>query len=86
MAEGCAAKLMPYENAEGMGHTKEVMNSLKHKDSIAVIIGPEGGFSESEVRACAEAGFEIITLGNRILRTETAGMTALSIIMYTIEE
>ena len=49
-------------------------------------IGPEGGFEEAEVELAKEAGFQAITLGRRILRTETAGMTVLSILMYQLEE
>ena len=52
---------------------------------MAVFIGPEGGFEEAEVKAAMEAGVEPITLGKRILRTETAGFTVLSWIMYELE-
>jgi len=78
--------LMPYEHASGMEHTRSVMHSLKGLESIGVIIGPEGGFSEREVGKCRETGFEIVTLGKRILRTETAGIAVLSILMYCLEE
>lgn len=78
--------LIPYEDARGMGHTRQVLNEMKEKKSIGIFIGPEGGFEESEVEAVREAGGEVITLGHRILRTETAGMTTLSILMYLLEE
>ena len=55
---------------------------IKPGQSVAVFIGPEGGFEEAEVELAKEAGFQAITLGRRILRTETAGMTVLSILMY----
>ena len=53
---------------------------------IAVFIGPEGGFEEEEVRKIEASGFEVITLGKRILRTETAGPALLSNIMIRLEE
>lgn len=54
---------------------------------MGIFIGPEGGFEESEVElAKEEADAQVITLGKRILRTETAGLTVLSILMYTLEE
>ena len=52
---------------------------------IAVFIGPEGGFDESEIEALSQADGQIITLGNRILRTETAGMMLMSVLMYYYE-
>ena len=79
-------KLMPYEMAEGMEKTREILSKINAGMSVAVLIGPEGGFAESEVEYAAENGFEIITLGKRILRTETAGMTVLSILSYLTEK
>ncbi len=57
----------------------------KIKD-IALLIGPEGGFTELEVEKCRTAGIDIVSLGKRILRTETAAITSLSIIMYEMGE
>ena len=54
--------------------------------NIAVFIGPEGGFEESEVERIKNSGFEVITLGKRILRTETAGLALLSNIMIRLED
>ena len=79
-------KLIPYELAEDMRKTKEIIGNLKPGQKIAVFIGPEGGFDESEVQAAMEKGVEPITLGKRILRTETAGFTILSWMMYRLEE
>ena len=79
-------KLIPYELASGMEQTKEVINKIQKGQSIGIFIGPEGGFDESEVEAAKEAGAMPITLGKRILRTETAGMTVLSILMFTLED
>lgn len=79
-------KLLPYENADGIKKTKDILNSLDGKNNIAVFIGPEGGFEEAEVKKSTDSGFEVITLGKRILRTETAGLALLSNIMIRLEE
>lgn len=84
-SQSCEVKLIPYELAEGMEKTKEIIDSLKPGEDVAVFIGPEGGFEEAEVHAAMESGIVPITLGKRILRTETAGMTVLSWIMYRLE-
>ena len=78
-------KIIPYELAEDMRHTKDIIQSVKPGESVAVFIGPEGGFEESEVQAALAAGIEPVTLGRRILRTETAGLTVLSWLMYQLE-
>jgi len=78
-------KLIPYEMAEDMGKTKEIISGLQPGQRIAVFIGPEGGFEESEVQDAMDNGVEPITLGKRILRTETAGFTILSWMMYQLE-
>ncbi len=79
-------KLIPYELAEGMNATREIFSSLKAGQDIALFIGPEGGFEEQEISLAKEAGVIPITLGKRILRTETAGLTVLAWIMYHLEE
>ena len=84
-AKDMDVRLIPYELAEDMGHTKALIEAVSAGSSIAVFIGPEGGFEESEVQAAISAGIEPITLGRRILRTETAGMTVLSWLMYQLE-
>ncbi len=76
-----------------VAYEKETTNSLKNelkklknsKLKIAVLIGPEGGLEESDVLNLKENGARIITLGKRILRTETVSLNVLSIIMYEIE-
>lgn len=78
--------LVPYELAKGMKHTRELFASIRPGQSVGIFIGPEGGFEEEEIRKAVEAGASPITLGKRILRTETAGMTVLSILMYLMEE
>ena len=79
-------KIIPYELAEGMEKTRELIGSLKPGQDIAIFIGPEGGFEENEIQIALENGIEPITLGKRILRTETAGFTVLSWIVYQLEE
>ena len=79
-------KLIPYELAEDMGKTRAIMETLKPGQRIAVFIGPEGGFEPEEIALALENGVEPMTLGRRILRTETAGMTVLSWIMYLLEQ
>lgn len=87
-AEEMDMKLIPYELAEGMAATKKLMEEIgKNKPaSVAVFIGPEGGFDEGEISLAKEKGIIPITLGKRILRTETAGFTTLAFIMYQLEE
>ncbi len=85
MASVMDVRLIPYELAEDMSKTKERMGALRPGQEIAVFIGPEGGFEEAEIALALSDGIEPITLGKRILRTETAGMTVLSWIMYMLE-
>lgn len=79
-------KLIPYENADGIDKTRKILDSMDKTKNIAVFIGPEGGFEESEVEIIKNSGFEVITLGKRILRTETAGLALLSNIMIRLED
>lgn len=79
-------KIIPYELAEGMKDTKAIIGSLQDNQSVAVFIGPEGGFDEKEIQAAVQNGLQPITLGKRILRTETAGLTVLAWIMYQLEQ
>ncbi len=79
-------RLIPYELASGMERTREILGGLQPGQSVAVFIGPEGGFEESEIILAKEKGVEPITLGKRILRTETAGMTVLAWIGYLLEQ
>ncbi len=85
-AAGMDVRLIPYELAEDMAKTRRLLEGIGPGQEIALFIGPEGGFEESEIRLALERGLEPVTLGRRILRTETAGMTVLSWIMYLLEE
>ena len=78
-------KIIPYELAEDMNRTREIISALVPGQKIAVFIGPEGGFDETEVQEALENETVPITLGKRILRTETAGLTIMSWIMYQLE-
>ena len=78
--------LIPYENARGIQATKEVMKGLGQFETIGVLIGPEGGFEESEIEFAKANEIKPISLGRRILRTETAGLATLSMMMLELEE
>lgn len=78
--------LIPYENAKDMSYTREVLKKIKTGMKVGIFIGPEGGFAPEEVELVKSAGAYEITLGKRILRTETAGMMLMSVIMFQNEE
>ena len=82
-----AVILVAYEN-EKQNKLKEELIKLKNRTEIkiAIVIGPEGGLEEKDVQSLKDVGAKIITLGNRILRTETVSLNCLSIIMYELEE
>lgn len=84
-ASECTHKWVPYEMADGMPHTRELIDGVNPGDSVAIFIGPEGGFEQSEIEYARDNGFEIITLGKRILRTETAGMVVISVLMMKLD-
>ncbi len=84
-AQQMDVRLIPYELAEDMGHTRELIGAVRPGQSVAIFIGPEGGFEEAEIQEALQAGIEPITLGRRILRTETAGMTVLAWLGYLLE-
>ena len=85
MAKKMDVRLIPYELAEGMEKTRELMSSIQPGQSVAVFIGPEGGFESSEIEKAMEIGAWPITLGKRILRTETAGLVTLAMLVYNLE-
>ena len=97
-ASGMDIKIIPYELARGMEKTAEVFgkisglntenkaeNNTERRPQIAVFIGPEGGFTEEEIKLAKECGVEPVSLGKRILRTETAGMAVLAWIDFCLE-
>ncbi|RHV31910.1 16S rRNA (uracil(1498)-N(3))-methyltransferase [Coprococcus sp. OM04-5BH] len=86
MAEKLDMNIIPYEEAEGVEYSRNIIKNIKGKKSLGIFIGPEGGFAREEVEKALDAGVSAITLGHRILRTETAGMAVISIIMFELEE
>ena len=84
--------IVPYEAAEtidgvtGMELTRRLIRGLKPGQKCAIFIGPEGGFAESEIELALANGLQPVTLGKRILRTETAGMFVLSAIGFALED
>ena len=84
-AESMDVRLVPYELARGMQETKEILAGIEPGQSVGIFIGPEGGFEEKEIEAAIEGGAKPITLGRRILRTETAGLAALAVLMFHLE-
>ena len=86
MAEKLDMNIIPYEEAEGVEYSRNIIKSIKGKKSLGIFIGPEGGLAREEVEKALDAGASAITLGHRILRTETAGMAVVSIIMFELEE
>ena len=85
-AENLDVRLMPYELAENMQYTRKILGEIQPGHSIGIFIGPEGGFAPEEVEAALQSQVQSITLGKRILRTETAGITVLSILMFLMED
>lgn len=78
--------IIPYENFKDMTETKEVLEKVQKGIKIGIFIGPEGGFEESEIQYALENGIHPISLGKRILRTETAGLAILSVLMFQLED
>ena len=76
--------LVPYENERGMEATREAIQNIKPNQSVAIFVGPEGGFSPEEIENIPAN--ERISLGRRILRTETAGLATLSMLIFCLDE
>lgn len=85
-AKGLDVLLIPYELAKGMEETKSILTAIVPGQSVGVFIGPEGGFREEEIEVAVSYGAKSITLGKRILRTETAGLAVLSVLMFQLEK
>lgn len=83
--EQTEVRVIPYELQEDDGSVKQYLESLKEGQSVSIFIGPEGGFTPAEVELAKEAGIRPISLGRRILRTETAGLSILSWLIYILE-
>lgn len=74
------ARILCHEGASGDQSIERVLDGRAY-DELTIAIGPEGGFTEAEVDAASSAGFEIVSLGDRRLRAETAGITAAAAVM-----
>lgn len=113
MAAQMDMMLVPYESAEGMDHSREIISEIKKladkymaenssvssmndgadnmadnsadMPSVAVFIGPEGGFAPEEIEYAEEKGGKVLSLGNRILRTETAGPAIMAILGFALD-
>lgn len=85
LAKELDMNIIPYEEAEGMEQARRIISGIRGHRSLGVFIGPEGGFAREEVEQAQAIGAECITLGHRILRTETAGLAVMSIIMFQLD-
>ncbi|MBQ3135437.1 MAG: 16S rRNA (uracil(1498)-N(3))-methyltransferase [Oscillospiraceae bacterium] len=77
--------LVPYENERGMAATREALERIKPGMSVGILVGPEGGFEDKEIELARQAGAAVISLGQRILRAETAAVTAVAMGMLHVE-
>lgn len=78
-------RVLPYELQKDDGSTKDYLESIRAGQAVSIFIGPEGGFTPEEVELARQAGIRLISLGPRILRTETAGLAFLSWLIYILE-
>lgn len=85
LAKALDIVLVPYENEKGMAATKKALGEIKSGSSVGIFIGSEGGFEREEIELAESEGMKLISLGERILRTETAAVTAVSMCMLTAE-
>lgn len=85
-AQDLDVRILPYECARGMDEAREVLDQIQRGQSVGVFIGPEGGFEKAEVEEAVAAGARPVSLGRRILRTETAGICILSVLMFRLED
>lgn len=86
MARSIEYNMIPYELQEGMENSREIVKQACSCSSVGIFIGPEGGLEADEVKMAMEQQIHPISLGKRILRTETAGMALLSVLMFQMQE
>ena len=84
-AAGMDLFLVPYENERGMAATREALALIRPGMSVGILVGPEGGFEDKEIQLARESGAAVISLGKRILRAETAAVTAVGLGMLHVE-
>ena len=85
MAAQCDVRLLPYECQEGMEATNRALSEIAPGKSISIMIGPEGGFAEEEIAAARQMDMRLISLGKRILRTDTAAIAAAAMVAFACE-
>ena len=91
LAESVGIVLLPYEDSDhaapsiGEALNRDV-DALFTAGAVSILIGPEGGYEPAEIERAAAAGATIVTLGDRVLRSETAGLVALTLVMQAIGE
>ena len=85
IASSLEYNMIPYELQDGMDESRKIVEEACTKKSVGIFIGPEGGFEKEEVNEAIERDIHPISLGKRILRTETAGMSLLSIMMFQMQ-
>lgn len=85
MAKSLEYNMIPYELQDGMNQSREIVADACRHSSVGIFIGPEGGFEAEEIEKAVMDGIKPITLGKRILRTETAGMALLAIMMFQMQ-
>ena len=86
MARTLEYNMIPYELQDGIDRSREIVANACTQETVGIFIGPEGGFEPGEVEQAVACGMEPITLGKRILRTETAGMALLAIMMFQMQQ
>jgi len=79
-------KLLPYESERRLGISAYLRALSRRPDTVSLFIGPEGGFEDAEVELARENGAEIVSLGPRILRSETAGIIASALVLEALGE
>ena len=82
-ARECDVNLVPYECKEGMAATTKALEKLPEANSVSIIIGPEGGFADEEIDMASD--MDVISLGKRILRTDTAAIASMTMVMLACE-
>lgn len=85
-AKQCDLVIIPYENERGIEYARQVLAQCSTSKSIGIFIGPEGGFEDEEISFAKKNGAKIISLGHRILRTETAALSAMTLVMMSCEK
>ena len=83
-ARSCDVNLVPYECKEGMAATTVALAKLPEAETISIMIGPEGGFADEEIDMVSD--MDVISLGKRILRTDTAAIASMTMVMLACEE